>query len=926
MALPLQNTALLKKLHITLFLLVATITNIAQAQSLLLPGDITFISVNSTTDSFEFIPLIDLEKGTEFKISNGLWDDKKQEFVDGNVVHFSVRERVVAGTPILYQKGKEMEFFNMEGTMSLSEEEEQLLVFQVDEQTNRFIYAIGWGEKQKRRDRSLFGSDIPQVLAENPEAVLRLGTYNNYQYFIRNGASGTVKMLQNFIADAAHWRGQDEVSFKPVRTSFHILNAPVVLFDESTSSIKEGKKNTSLKVAIYEHDGSKLTVDVVFDSMYSSIDRSEIQGFRNQQINFTGLIGDAVYEIEIPLNNDEDYEGIETGIFTLKNLSKGKYGDFISHTLLLDDDEIPELKLETVKDMDQNILLIHNLERTAIDLFNWELRGGNAKIDFPKGTYLEVGETLFILPKHYEESVFLSGSLFELAESDAKLLDVEGKIELRDRNGQRIEETEIKKRDDNKREILASTTNKETGTGEVSTESLFSGEKMQLPAAPSDILPGWKSISSNEINSEEFANVDLYYWSESNAVFFKLGDEALTAPKNSILVGFFDEVAASELQKKKKPIANSEKEGILEIQISATDVDENGSIQGIEGLNLVKNNTGISFLAAELKTNLIKELGLKTHPVILRSSFNYGKITMLDDADVLIPGSTFWIKIDEIVSPKEIALNTAFFEEIIPDVEETEKGLLSFEVKGENGVSTFNVSFLSEENLQRNLLDLTAYQEVYLSEPSDLISFSAEASGNRYHEFGISEVSENVIRLPINFIALQGGEFELHISEWNNVPDGWMIKLVDEREGKSYELTDKNWSLKFDYYPKKNPGESDNIRLPEFENRFILRIIPESQVVNEITEDIPESIELHQNYPNPFNPATTISFYLPESSEVKLSVFNIVGQPVAVLLQDTKAQGEHSVEWDASDMPSGMYIYQLEVGTKIMTRKMTLVK
>jgi len=65
---------------------------------------------------------------------------------------------------------------------------------------------------------------------------------------------------------------------------------------------------------------------------------------------------------------------------------------------------------------------------------------------------------------------------------------------------------------------------------------------------------------------------------------------------------------------------------------------------------------------------------------------------------------------------------------------------------------------------------------------------------------------------------------------------------------------------------------------------------------------------------------------MPEEGEIKLSIFNIVGQPVAVLLEGTRAQGEHSLEWDASDMPSGIYIYQLEVGTKIMTRKMTLVK
>ncbi|MEP0555685.1 MAG: T9SS type A sorting domain-containing protein, partial [Balneola sp.] len=137
-----------------------------------------------------------------------------------------------------------------------------------------------------------------------------------------------------------------------------------------------------------------------------------------------------------------------------------------------------------------------------------------------------------------------------------------------------------------------------------------------------------------------------------------------------------------------------------------------------------------------------------------------------------------------------------------------------------------------------------------------------------------------------------------------------------------YEIHD-NWSLKFNY-SNMSVTESDNVFFPSVEDRFVLKMIPKELV--DTGDELPITVELHQNYPNPFNPTTTISFYMPEEGLAKLSVFNIVGQPVAVLLQENKAQGEHSFEWDASDMPSGIYIYQLEVGTKIMTRKMTLVK
>jgi hypothetical protein len=75
MAEPLQNKALFKTLHITLCFFVIFITKDIYAQSLLLPGDIVFVSVNATSNEFEIVPLIDLEAGTEFSVNNGIWDN-----------------------------------------------------------------------------------------------------------------------------------------------------------------------------------------------------------------------------------------------------------------------------------------------------------------------------------------------------------------------------------------------------------------------------------------------------------------------------------------------------------------------------------------------------------------------------------------------------------------------------------------------------------------------------------------------------------------------------------------------------------------------------------------------------------------------------------------------------------------------------------
>lgn len=99
-------------------------------------------------------------------------------------------------------------------------------------------------------------------------------------------------------------------------------------------------------------------------------------------------------------------------------------------------------------------------------------------------------------------------------------------------------------------------------------------------------------------------------------------------------------------------------------------------------------------------------------------------------------------------------------------------------------------------------------------------------------------------------------------------------------------------------------------------------------VSNELGEiDQPLSFALEQNYPNPFNPATTINFSLSEAGQVRLSVFDVTGREVAILENGTfKAAGSYAVSFDASQLSSGMYFYQLKTTAGVITRKMMLVK
>lgn len=94
---------------------------------------------------------------------------------------------------------------------------------------------------------------------------------------------------------------------------------------------------------------------------------------------------------------------------------------------------------------------------------------------------------------------------------------------------------------------------------------------------------------------------------------------------------------------------------------------------------------------------------------------------------------------------------------------------------------------------------------------------------------------------------------------------------------------------------------------------------------NEISE-MPEGYELSQNYPNPFNPTTKINYTIPEAANVQLSVYNILGQKVATLMDGRQFAGSHTVNFDASNLASGVYFYQLKAGEVVHQRKMTLIK
>ncbi len=171
--------------------------------------------------------------------------------------------------------------------------------------------------------------------------------------------------------------------------------------------------------------------------------------------------------------------------------------------------------------------------------------------------------------------------------------------------------------------------------------------------------------------------------------------------------------------------------------------------------------------------------------------------------------------------------------------------------------------------------------------------------------------------------------------EWNlanNIPDEWTLRLEDTETGITVDMREvDNYRFRYTGEPVTTDARSRfsglSVYNPGNRNRFVMVIDPFEPLAEVEQENVRTgSIELRQNYPNPFNPTTNITFYLPEERSVRIGVYNIVGQQVSMLVDETLQAGEHSVVWDGTNSPSGIYIVQMETGNRILTRKITLIK
>lgn len=223
-----------------------------------------------------------------------------------------------------------------------------------------------------------------------------------------------------------------------------------------------------------------------------------------------------------------------------------------------------------------------------------------------------------------------------------------------------------------------------------------------------------------------------------------------------------------------------------------------------------------------------------------------------------------------------------------------------------------------------------------LNEEIGVWEFEAEFLGQKYtHEFTVSDSNTVPFSIPLNYPG-HGTLFEETPKEFTWLPladaDQYHIQIskVDDFANLVSEdslLVDPEFGfpngLTGTYYWRVKAKNEHGTGVWSNTRTFSIGMITSN---DDLIIDIPTTSRLDQNYPNPFNPSTQITFELGKTGYVVLKVFNLIGQEVSVLQQGRLNAGLHSVTFDASALPSGVYLYRLETPNYSETKRMILIK
>ncbi|MGA7722333.1 MAG: T9SS type A sorting domain-containing protein [Ignavibacteriaceae bacterium] len=282
-----------------------------------------------------------------------------------------------------------------------------------------------------------------------------------------------------------------------------------------------------------------------------------------------------------------------------------------------------------------------------------------------------------------------------------------------------------------------------------------------------------------------------------------------------------------------------------------------------------------------------------------------------DMTNIMVPGEGYFVE------PSVSSLNLKTFGQFqpltMPKIIADADWSLALKIADNKTENTLLFSIADSKNLaNKNNVRLPRN---YLSPPriqSGLFSFIRENSSALNYCASIKEGAEGAAWDVVLSDDLQNDNIALSSLLKGSLPSGFYLVVYDDVIGKIIEANQSSITLVKDakYQLKIIVGTKNFI----------------SKILNEIKGLLPSEFSLDQNYPNPFNPATIINYSLPKSAFVKLIVYDVLGRVIKTLVDEEKSAGNYSVQFNGSNLSSGIYFYRLTAGNFIGTKKLVLLK
>lgn len=253
------------------------------------------------------------------------------------------------------------------------------------------------------------------------------------------------------------------------------------------------------------------------------------------------------------------------------------------------------------------------------------------------------------------------------------------------------------------------------------------------------------------------------------------------------------------------------------------------------------------------------------------------------------------------------------------------KNIARFEVNGEGLYNSMWLQFSDKGSLDGGITDALELQPM----STEYAMLGTKKADGTIYDIGHYPIPDEEFEIPVSLETTRPGYFTITATDLD-LSFGSDLYFIDLQEEESIRI-DENFSYQFstEGVAKTPGGDSFNrcsFNAPQkaktfaANDRFLIAAQPKE------FEEIPTTVALNQNYPNPFNPSTQISYDLPQQTDVQLEVYDLVGRQVATLVNQTMEAGSHTVNFNAGNLSSGVYIYRLNAGNTVLSRKLTIIK